>query len=93
MFNLILSSLSQKFLKKCDKQLYYRLLDKIQNLSQNPFPSDSKRIAGREEKVFRIRVGDYRILYVVYNDKNEILIADIDKRSRVYEWGLNSSEK
>ena len=84
MFKITLSSLSQKFLKKCGKQLYERIINKIENLSQNPFPSDCKRIAGRAEKVFRVRVGDYRILYVVYDDKKEILISDIDKRSRVY---------
>ena len=84
MFKITLSSLSQKFLKKCGKELYERIINKIENLSHNPFPPDCKRIAGRAEKVFRVRVGDYRILYVVYDDKKEILISDIDKRSRVY---------
>jgi mRNA interferase RelE/StbE len=84
MFTIILSSLTQKFLKKCDKEFYERLLKKIRSLSDEQFPSDSKRVFGRADKVFRVRVGDYRILYVVYSDKNEVLISEIDKRSRVY---------
>lgn len=84
MFKIVLSSLSQKFLKKCDKELYERLLEKIRNLSEEPYASNSKRVVGRVDKVFRVRVGDFRILYVVYIDKNEILIAEIDKRSRIY---------
>lgn len=84
MFKVILSSLSQRFLKKCDKELHERLLRKIRNLSEEPFPPDCKKIVGREDKVFRVRVGDYRVLYAVYDYKNEILVADIDKRSRIY---------
>ena len=42
---------------------------KIELLKQNPFPSDSKRIVNVEDKVFRIRVGKYRILYRIENDK------------------------
>jgi len=84
MFKLILSSHTQKFLKKSDKQLYQRLMKKIKDLSNDSFPSDSKRVVGRKDKVFRIRVGDYRIEYVVYYEANEVLIADIDKRERIY---------
>ena len=41
-------------------------------------------VVGRKDKSFRVRVGDYRIIYLVYPDKNVILIADIDKRPRIY---------
>jgi mRNA interferase RelE/StbE len=84
MFQIFLSSSSENFLKKCDKEIRERALKIIKGLSNEPFPRDSKRVVGRKEKLFRVRVGDYRILYVVFHEKNEILIADIDKRSRVY---------
>ena len=84
MFKIVLSSVTQKFLKKCNKELYERLLKKIRSLSDEPYPSDSRRVIGRADKAFRVRVGDYRILYVVYSDKNEVLISEIDKRSRIY---------
>ena len=84
MYKVFLSSYSEKFLKKCDKELCNRLLEKIKGLSENPFPSESKRVIG-QEKVFRIRVGAYRILYIVFHDKNEVLVSDIDKRSKIYD--------
>ena len=59
-------------------------MKKIKELSENPFSSDAKRIVNREEKVFRVRVGDYRIQFIIYQDKKEILISDIDKRERAY---------
>lgn len=85
MFKILLSSSSRKFLGKCDKNLYNRVLRKIKGLSINPFPLNVKRIIGKEDKIFRIRVGDYRILYLVNFDKNEVFIADIDKRGRIYK--------
>jgi len=76
---------AEKFLKKADTTLRARIMDKLQRLAQDPFPPDSKRIIGREEKIYRVRVGDYRILYVVFFDKNQILVINIDKRSKVYQ--------
>ena len=85
MFAVYLSSNAERFLKKSPEDLKERIIRKIKLLSEDPFPSDSKRIMGREEKIFRIRVGDYRIQYVVLYDKREVLISDIDKRERAYD--------
>jgi mRNA interferase RelE/StbE len=65
--------------------VYIRLINKIEELAENPFPPGVKRIFGREEKLFRIRFGDYRILYEIFPDKRVILIVNIDKRSKVYK--------
>lgn len=62
-----------------------RILDKIKKLSNNPFPQDTKRVVERKEKTFRIRVGGYRITYVVFMSKKTIVITDIDKRGRIYK--------
>ena len=83
MFSLDFSNQSEKFLKKCDKRLRERILEKIKKLRTEPVPHNAVSVIG-EEKTFRIRIGDYRVLYEVKWDKNEILIAVIDKRSRVY---------
>lgn len=84
MFKIILSSSSEKFIRNSDKELRNRLLDKINKLMVDPIPRDAKRILGRDENIFRVRVGDYRILYVIYFEEKTILISDIDKRERVY---------
>ncbi len=85
MFNLELANPTKRFLRKCDPILYERLMSEIKLIAVNPFPSDVKRVAGRKEKVFRVRVGDYRIQYVVIFERNIILITDVDKRSHAYE--------
>ena len=84
MLNVILSSRSQKILKKVDKQLYQRLIKKIKDLANEPFPNDSKRVVGLKEKIYRVRVGDYRIQYIVFFENKDLLISNINKRERIY---------
>ena len=85
MFKVELANPAKRFLKKCDLELYERIINKIKQLASDPFPQDVKRVVGRTEKVFRVRVGDYRIQYVVFPEKSLLLIADVDKRSRAYD--------
>ncbi len=85
MFNVEFSSQARKFLKKAERQITTRIIEKIEQLAENPFPTDVKRVVNQEEKVFRIRIGDYRIQYVVLYEKNLLFISDIDKRSKAYD--------
>ena len=84
-FEIYLSNEAKKYLKKADKSIFERILKRIKELARDPYPTDAKRVIGRKDKVFRVRIGDYRILYVVYWDNNSILIVTINKRSKVYE--------
>ncbi len=78
------SSSAEKFLKKTEKQITKRIMDEIEKLREDPFPREVKRVVNQKEKVFRVRIGDYRIQYSVFYDKNLIFISDLDKRSRAY---------
>lgn len=84
MFKIKFDKQPERFLKKTEKELRNRLIKKIKTLKEVPVPSDAKVVKGREEKVFRIRVGDYRVLYIVFYEDNNILISKIEKRSKVY---------
>jgi mRNA interferase RelE/StbE len=84
MFNVKYSRKAVKFLKSLDKTTVSRILTKIEKLKHNPFSHDSKIVEGYSEKLFRVRVGDYRILYEVDYNGNLLGIVKIDKRSRVY---------
>lgn len=84
MFDIQFTSQPKKFLKKAEKQLVVRIVERIEKLQGEPFPSDVKRVVNKKEKIFRIRLGDYRIQYSVFYDKNLIIVTDIDKRPRAY---------
>lgn len=84
MLNIQFSKKANKFLSKCEEKIFNRIKTKSKELAINPYMSDCKRVEGRKEKVFRIRVGHYRILYVVFESSNELFISEIDKRDKIY---------
>ena len=85
MFKIYLDIPAQKSLKKLDNSVSQRIIESIERLAEDPIPPYSKRIIGIKEKVFRIRVGKFRVLYRV-NYKNFCLVViDIDTRERVYK--------
>jgi len=61
MFDIEFSSQSKKFLNKAETVVAKRLIERIEDLAVEPFPSDVKRIVNKKDKIFRIRLGDYRI--------------------------------
>ena len=86
MFSAELKKPALKFLKTIrDRIILKRITDKIDALEQNPFPQDIERVEGYNDvKVFRVRVGDYRILYFVDYATSKVYIETINKRSKVY---------
>ncbi|MBA1340812.1 MAG: hypothetical protein C5S40_01610 [ANME-2 cluster archaeon] len=84
MFDIQYSKQAVKFLKSLDKTLVSRILIKIEKLKHDPISHNSKIVVGYSEKLFRVRVGNYRILYEVDYNGNLIGIVKIDKRSQVY---------
>jgi len=85
MFSVDFSSQAKKFLKKTDKRLARRLIEKIEKLSEDPFPPDAKRVVNRKEKIFRVRVGDYRIQFIVIYERDLVFITEIEKRPKAYQ--------
>jgi mRNA interferase RelE/StbE len=85
LYEVHLSQKAAKFLDKLDNQISDRIKSKLKSLSTNQVPSDSKFITRENgDKVFRIRIGDYRSLYKVKETEKIILVTKIDKRPRVY---------
>ncbi len=72
-----------KFLSKLEKSSRERVFKRIKELGNDPFPSDVKKLKG-ERDVYRIRIGDFRVLYRIIPGDGTILVFRVDKRSRVY---------
>jgi mRNA interferase RelE/StbE len=66
---------AKKELKKLDKQIIIRILQAIEDLADNPYSLGSKKLTG-SYSIYRIRVGDYRI---IYNIKSSVLTIEIIK--------------
>ena len=80
------STRASKYIKKLDDVMKKRILEKINKLEEDPFPQEVERVEDFEhEKVFRVRVGDQRILYIVKYNPNKFIVTKVDKRPRVYD--------
>lgn len=73
-----------KALRKLDKQTRDRLGKAAQLLSSNPHPPAAKHLVGTEG-TFRIRTGDWRLLYVVRDRELIVLIVKVGHRSDIYK--------
>ena len=77
MFDIKYSKQAVKFLKSLDMKLVLRIFFKIEKLREEPIQHDSKRIEGYKEKLFRIRVGDYRRLSEKYLKAPKLKLPEI----------------
>ena len=83
-YKIEISSTAEKSLKKIPKKDISKIVEAIQLLAISPFPSGSRKLQG-EEGVFRIRQGNYRIIYEVVDKKLVILVLKIGHRKEVYK--------
>lgn len=80
---IFLSRKAAKFLEEAPNDLRKRLEGRISELTENTFPAGCKKLKGGPNS-YRLRVGDYRILYTVMTTE-EILVFKIASRESVYE--------
>jgi mRNA interferase RelE/StbE len=73
---------AEKELDCLPKKIHETLVRRIISLRDNPRPSGAKRLQSREE--YRIRVGSYRVLYIIHDKENKIEIASVAHRKEVY---------
>jgi mRNA interferase RelE/StbE len=64
-----------KAVTSLDKPLRRKILAAIDALSDNPRPGGCRKLAGQE--AWRIRVGDYRVIYEIHDQVLLILVVDI----------------
>ena len=77
-----LSDVPKKDLARLESQAQDRLRLAFKVLSRNPRPPKSVKLKGRSG--YRVRVGDYRIIYEIFNNKVIILVTRIGHRREVY---------
>ena len=70
--------------KDLPKQVQVRLKPKIDELAENPRPRRVEKLKG-EDDLYRIRVGDYRVIYQVRDKALIVLVVKIGDRKEVYK--------
>ncbi len=74
---------AKRQLRKLSKENQRRVLDAIEKLAQNPRPHGYKQLEAREN-LFRIRVGDYRVIYEIRDAILFVYVLNLGHRREVY---------
>jgi len=82
-YEVVLSRNALKFLKKLPPTDRERIKEALLKLSQNPWFTQYKKLRGYP--FYRIRVGDYRIIYSVEEDPKTVYVVRIGRRENVYD--------
>ena len=82
-FRIEVSATAEKQIRKLRREDQVRVLRAIQPLATEPIPQGSRKIRGYDD-VFRIRVGNYRIIYRVAGRRLLIIILKIGHRREIY---------
>ena len=82
-WELEIASSAKREMRRLPDNLLRRINQKILLIVQNPFLQGSTRL--KDRKGYRIRVGNWRILYDVYAKERRIIIFAVGHRSKAYK--------
>ena len=80
-FKLELTPRFERRFRSLDRQIQSRILKELWALAENPYTG--KMLRGTWKDVLSLRVGDYRVLYLVTKEK--VVLLSVGHRRRVYE--------
>ena len=84
-YSIELSASAAKAVAKLDKPNRLRIVGAIELLSVDPRPPGAKMLRGGDQGRWRVRVGDYRIVYAIEDNRIVVLVLRVAHRREVYD--------
>jgi mRNA interferase RelE/StbE len=84
MYNVVITTRAERELKRLDRQVKNRVVKAILGLASDPRPPGCLKVKS-EEGVWRVRVGDWRVGYLVDDKSSEVTVIRIGHRSEFYD--------
>jgi mRNA interferase RelE/StbE len=78
-----LSKAAERQFKGLSRRVQARLTSRIDRLAEDPRPPGSKRLSGAQN-LYRIRIGDYRVIYAIQHEVLLVLVLKVGHRREVY---------
>ncbi|MFU8806447.1 MAG: type II toxin-antitoxin system RelE family toxin [Bradymonadaceae bacterium] len=82
-YKIELTKAAGRELKKLERGIRDRLVGAIDNLGDNPRPTGVTKLSG-EENLWRIRVGNYRVVYSILDDRLIVIVIRVRHRKDAY---------
>ena len=83
MYEILLESRAEKDLKRLPRDVYRRAVRAIDGLAREPRPPGSRKLVGSDND-WRVRVGDYRIIYEIIDPEHLVRIMFVRHRKDAY---------
>jgi len=83
LYEVYLEHAAERDLKRLPVKLFHRLIDQIKKLAKKPRPAGCRKITGTKND-WRIRVGDYRVIYEIDEGAKMIRVMRVRYRREVY---------
>ena len=83
MYEVQIERTAQKQLQKIPAPHFNRIIKAIYGLGANPRPHGSKKLSGRDG--YRIRIGDYRVIYLIEDAVLKVFVIEIGHRKEIYD--------
>ena len=80
-YEVLIVASADKELAGMQRVLRQRIIDKLEEISKDPRGTDSKKL---DDATYRVRVGDYRIVYNLNDKERKVVITRIRHRREVY---------
>ncbi len=84
MYEIQLKREPEKFIRKQSRKIQIQIISALRKLQKDPRPRQAKKLSGLDE-LYRIRAGDYRIVYMIREKRLLILVVRIAHRKDVYK--------
>jgi mRNA interferase RelE/StbE len=82
-YSVTFASAAAKDIRALSEEIRRRVGRAINGLEHNPRPAGARKLSA-EEDTYRVRVGDYRVVYVIEDRARSVLVARIRHRRDVY---------
>lgn len=83
MYRVLLERAAEKDLARLSSEIHDRVIVAIQALATNPRPTGCRKLAGGKHD-WRIRVGDYRVVYEIADEIRIVRVNRVRHRREVY---------
>ncbi|KAA6184106.1 type II toxin-antitoxin system RelE/ParE family toxin [Thiohalocapsa marina] len=82
-YNVVFTKAAKRQFDRLSRSVKLQLSDAIEALSDDPRPAGVVKLPG-EDRLYRIRSGDYRAIYQIQDQRLLILVVKVGHRSKVY---------
>jgi mRNA interferase RelE/StbE len=82
-YRVLFVSRAERGFKRLSADVQDKIISEINSLIENPRPAGAVKLTG-SDNLFRVRIGDYRIIYAIEDDLLVVLIVEVGHRREIY---------